>query len=135
MHLHEFALGACDAHHGFASRQLPQRVRIERLVRAVELGRQHDRVLVANAKYDKGGDIAHHRGARLLAQARHELCRHGEREPVLSGFGEDLRDHLGAEELHFIDDDMKRRSRLWRKGCARHARGLDAGKQERAHQV
>ena len=24
MHLHELALGACDAHHGFASRQLPQ---------------------------------------------------------------------------------------------------------------
>ena len=55
--------------------------------------------------------------------------------PVLSGFGEDLRDHLGAEELHFIDNDMKRYARLLRQGCARHARGLDAGKRERAHEV
>ena len=52
MHLHEFALGACDAHHRFASRQLPQRVRIERLMSAVELRGKHDRILVTDAKHD-----------------------------------------------------------------------------------
>ena len=102
---------------------------------AVELGRQHDRVFVANPKYDKRGDITHHRGAGLLAQARHELGGHGEREAVLAGLREDLRDHFRAEQLDFIDHDMKRYARLLRKGGARDARGLHAGKQERAHEV
>ena len=39
------------------------------------------------------------------------------------------------EELHFVDDDMEGRAGLGRRLSARHARGLDAGKQERTHQV
>src|SRR5271157_4597184 len=55
VHLHKFALGACDAHHGFAPRELPQRVGVERLMSAVELRRQRDRVLVTYAEGDQRG--------------------------------------------------------------------------------